>query len=181
MANKFSPVLCQIVFHQDEPVFSPTVPTDDVGGKDQLAGAAPASQVSTETSTPEIDTPMAIGGLKSSSNHTRPMEIIGVESELAADCKSDVTLEASSGVSDSNLNYSKSSDNLPVRSDNCMELASQIHELEKIHKDVRTDTKEFPHPGCSSPRTTRSTLQNFPARRPNLPKLLETTSLHHRY
>ena len=68
------------------------------------------------------------------------------ESEPAVDCESDFMSAVSSGASNANSDLSKSSDNYPVRSDNCTELAAQIDELKKIHNKVKTDIEDFSSP-----------------------------------
>ena len=66
-----APVLCQVLFHKDEPLFSPAIPTNYVGGTAPPAGA--------KTVTPKSDTQTDIGGGKSNSNCALPTEGLGVE------------------------------------------------------------------------------------------------------
>ena len=55
VAIKATPVICQVVFHQDNPVFSPSIPTNDAVRNTSPAGtaASPAAQVPTKTATPK--------------------------------------------------------------------------------------------------------------------------------
>ena len=133
-AIKAAPVLLWVVFHQDELVSSPAVPTEDVIGITPPAGtgAAPAAQAFTNTATPKTATPMEIRGGKSSSNRTQTTNGLGTESKLAADREIDVTSVTSSGMSDADSDYSKLSENLPARLDNHTELAEKTCELEKL-------------------------------------------------
>ena len=105
---KAYPFICQVVFHQDNPEFSPAVLTDDMGGTypPSDAGGAPVAQVPTKSTTPKIFIPMAIRGGKSSSNRTRPMDDIDAESELAANFDIDFKYTASSVTRDADLYYS---------------------------------------------------------------------------
>ena len=66
-----------------------------------------------------------------------------MEPELDANSEIDSTLVASSGTSNSNSAYTKSSDNSPTILDNGMELTSKIHILEKMNKKVRTELEEI--------------------------------------
>ena len=45
VSTKAAPVLFQVVFHQDKPMFSPAIPTDNVSGTDPQSGSrtAPAA------------------------------------------------------------------------------------------------------------------------------------------
>ena len=73
---------------------------------------------------------MAIGGGKSSSNHTRTMEGAGTELELTTNRESYFTLAASSGMNDTKSDYTESSENSPASSENRTELAAQLHGLD---------------------------------------------------
>ena len=66
VAIEAAPVLCQVVFQQDDLVFLPTIPTNGAGSTAPLLGAdaTPAAQVLTNTTTPETDIPTSIGGSK---------------------------------------------------------------------------------------------------------------------
>ena len=136
MLNTLISPLCWVIFNQDYPATSPAFPTKNVGGTDPLTdtGAAPASQAPTKNSNPKTATPMAIEGIKSNPNGTCPMDGPGMESDLAANRESAVALADSSGTSDTNSYYTNSSDNSPASLKNHMELATQIHELDQMHK-----------------------------------------------
>ena len=79
VAIRVDPVLFQVGFHQDEPVFLPTFPNHYSLGTapPPVSGAAPAAQALTETITPKIAIPAAIGRGKSSSNRTLPTDGLG--------------------------------------------------------------------------------------------------------
>ena len=114
MVTEAAPVLCQVVFHQDEPGFLSSVLTGNAVRTSLTngAGASYLSQSPTKITTPESAIPSAIGGVKSISNPTQPIDSIGIESELYSNRKSDIMLEASSGMSDSDSYYSDSSNKL---------------------------------------------------------------------
>ena len=76
-----------------------------------------------------------------------------MEPELDANSEIDSTLVASSGTSNSNSAYTKSSDNSPTILDNGMELTSKIHILEKMNKKVRTELEEIYSYRMTSPQS----------------------------
>ena len=147
-AVKSALVLCQFVFNQYNLESSHSIPTNDVGGNTPPvgAGATPTAKSPTDTSTPKNATPTAIRGGKKRSNRIQPMYSIGAESKLAAYPDSDIILSSSSGISDTNSDYSELRKNSPSRSDNCQELEAQIHELGKINNEVRTELEEISSP-----------------------------------
>ena len=69
-----------------------------------------------------------------------------MESKLSANHNSDVSLEDSSGTSNTDSDYSGLSNKSPTRKSTRQELAAQMDELEKMHKDVRKDLEEFSSP-----------------------------------
>ena len=170
VSTKTASVLCLGVFYQDEPSFSPAVPTNNAGSTAPPSGNAPMAQSRTDTATPESVIPTAISGGKSSSNCTQPMDGLGAESKLAANRKSDVTLTANSGASNANSYYSESGNNLLVSSKNRTELAAQLNKPKKCTGTSGKSLNIFPYPGSSSPIPARSTLQSLLTWSPTQPK-----------
>ena len=68
--------------------------------------------------TTERAIPTTIRRVKSNQNHTRPMDSIIIESELATNIDNDITLTASFGASDADLDYYGSLKTFSTRSDN---------------------------------------------------------------
>ena len=132
VATEASPVLSQVIFHQDDPVFSPSFPTNYAYRADPLAGAgtSTAAQAPINTAPPQSTIPTANGGGKSSSKRTRPTDGLGAESEISADHDSDVTLAASSIMSGFDMDYSGLRKNSPERLDNCPEITEHLNDLE---------------------------------------------------
>ena len=147
VATEAAPVLCQVVFHQDELALSPSVSTEDADGTAPPAGAIVAStdQAPTKTTTPKADIPTAIGGIKSSPNLTQSTDGLGAESELAANCGSDVTSAASYDAIDIDSDYSGLSENLPAISENRTELVVQTNKINYMHTDIRAYLEEYSH------------------------------------
>ena len=105
-------VVCHVVFHPDNPAFTHPVITDGAGCPDLPTGtcATLASPATTVTAAPNIITPAAISSVKNS-NNARRMDDPNSISRLHADPDSDVMLAVSSGESDDDLDYAKSSKN----------------------------------------------------------------------
>ena len=74
-------VQCHVVFHQDEPAFSPDFPTDDAGrtAPPADAGATTVDQAPTDTANPQNATPTVIRVRKSISNLTQPVDSLGAK------------------------------------------------------------------------------------------------------
>ena len=110
--------VCRLIFHPDEPIFNPAVPTKNADRTDPQAGsgASPEAQTPTNTATPKSDTPTSIGIGNQVSNRTRPMEGQIIDQELAADCDSDVTSATSYGANDNNSDYVELCEHLSARS-----------------------------------------------------------------
>ena len=72
VATEVVPVLYQVIFHQDNPEFSPAIPTDNTGRTAPLAdaGNAPMAQVPTKIATTKIAIPTSIRSVKSNTNRT---------------------------------------------------------------------------------------------------------------
>ena len=62
--NEANSDICQVIFHPDELIFSPFIPTGNAGKTDPSAGvgATPAYQAPTKTATPKISTQDHWGG-----------------------------------------------------------------------------------------------------------------------
>ena len=120
MATKAVPVICQFVFHQENPAFSPAIPTDSAGGTTLPAGAGtvPADQAPTKTTTPESAIPTAIGSGKSNSNDNWQTDGIGADFEHSNNINSDDTSVVSVGTSDTDFDYSRLREKFPTRSEN---------------------------------------------------------------
>ena len=115
----------RVFFHPDNPTLSPTVPTDNVGGKDPPAGSGPV-HAPTETAAPESATPMAIDRDNRVSNRTWPTECQGSAQKLAASNDSDITLATSSGANNKDSDYVGSRENPPAVPENSLELIITI-------------------------------------------------------
>ena len=115
--------VCRVIFHPDDPSFSPAFPTDNGGGTDPPAGAgtAPASQAPTETAAPKAP-------------HQRPsgaaieFQTAPNQQKVKARTKKfpPITSAASSGANDDDSDYVESCKNFPAISDNSPELKTII-------------------------------------------------------
>ena len=127
-ATKAAPIILQIasqlVFHPDEPEFSPPVIPDRARwpGLPASAGASLTDHALTNTATPDTTTPAAISIGQINSNHARPRESKNATPRLPSYTESGVTSAVSSGESDDESEYVESPKNLPMRSANTAEL-----------------------------------------------------------
>ena len=136
------------VFHQDAPVFSPSVLSEEydwsaLQARSETAHAAPAL---TETAAPNPVAPAAVGSGKINSNRARPTDGQTKSPSLPADQDIDVTSVASIGESDSNWYYVDSAKNSPMSPANTPYLAGKISELEEMHEVSEVELVELTRP-----------------------------------
>ena len=118
-ATKAALVLCQVVFHQDKPVFSSAIPANNTVRTAPPSGTktTPVAQAPAKTATPKNYIPTSIGSGKSNSNRTLPMDVFFTESKLSANRYRYVMSVASFFASDADLGYSGLRNNLPAISE----------------------------------------------------------------